>query len=79
MKLHIVTVGKPKLSYAVAGWDDYLGRLQRLHTVRVTQLSDKYTDDAAKFRGSDAGSIIPRQYHTCASAISSVAASIPAS
>lgn len=50
MKLHIVTVGKPKLAYASIGWDDYLGRLQRLHTVRVTQLADKYTDDADKFR-----------------------------
>lgn len=50
MKLHIVTVGKPKLAYAQTGWDDYLGRLQRLHTVRITQLADKYTNDLAKFR-----------------------------
>lgn len=50
MKLHIITVGKPKLAYAVQGWEDYLSRLQRLHTVRVTQLADKYAYDAAKFR-----------------------------
>lgn len=50
MKLHVITIGKPKLGYAVAGWNDYLARLQRLHTVRVTQLADKYADDAAKFR-----------------------------
>jgi len=49
MKLHIVTVGKPKLGYAKLGWDEYLTRLQRLHTVRVTQLSDKYAYDTAKF------------------------------
>lgn len=48
MKLHLVTVGKPKLSYAVAGWDEYISRLQRLHTVRITHLADKYTYDAAK-------------------------------
>lgn len=48
MKLHIITIGKPKLAYAQMGWDEYLGRLQRLHTVRITQLSDKYAEDAVK-------------------------------
>lgn len=48
MRLHIITVGQPKLAYAKLGWDEYLGRLQRLHTVRVTQLQDKYAYDAAK-------------------------------
>lgn len=50
MKLHIVTVGKPKLPYAVTAWEDYLGRLKRLHEVRITQLNDKFADDAAKFQ-----------------------------
>lgn len=50
MKLHIVTIGKPKLAYAQTGWDDYLSRLQRLHTVRVTQLADKYANDTTKLR-----------------------------
>jgi hypothetical protein len=58
MKIHIVTVGKPKLPYAIAGWEDYLGRLQRLHTVRVTQLADKYADDAAKFTEVTAGTYV---------------------
>ena len=49
MKIHIVTVGKPKLVYAQTGWDDYLARLQRLHTVRVTPLSDRYAEDIDKF------------------------------
>lgn len=48
MKIHIVTIGKPKLAYAKAGWDEYVGRLQRLHSVRVTQLGDKYAGDTAK-------------------------------
>ena len=46
MKLHIVTVGKPKLAYAQAGWDEYLKRLQRLHSVRVTHVADKQNDAA---------------------------------
>lgn len=58
MKLHIVTIGKPKLAYAAAGWDDYLLRLKRLHAVRVTQLADKYADDAAKFREATAGTYV---------------------
>jgi 23S rRNA (pseudouridine1915-N3)-methyltransferase len=48
MKLHLITIGKPKLPYAKLGWDDYLTRLQRLHDVRVTQLSDKYAGDGTK-------------------------------
>jgi len=55
MKLHVVTIGKPKLDYAARGWAEYLGRLQRLHTVRITQLSDKYANDAAKLREATAG------------------------
>lgn len=50
MKIHIITVGKPKLAYAQAGWDEYFNRLSRLHTVRVTQLADKFAYDAAKIR-----------------------------
>lgn len=50
MKLHILTIGKPKLEYAVTGWHDYLGRLQRQHSVRTTHLADKFADDAAKIR-----------------------------
>jgi 23S rRNA (pseudouridine1915-N3)-methyltransferase len=48
MKLHLVTVGKPKLAYAQAGWAEYLGRLRRQHTVRLTQLADKHAYNAAK-------------------------------
>jgi len=47
MKLHIVTIGQPKLAYAKAGWEEYLKRLQRYHQVRVSHLADKWADDAA--------------------------------
>lgn len=56
MKLHIITIGKPKLTYAQLGWDEYLGRLKRLHTVRVTQLSDKFAYDASKILDASQGS-----------------------
>ncbi|HSX08128.1 MAG TPA: 23S rRNA (pseudouridine(1915)-N(3))-methyltransferase RlmH [Candidatus Saccharimonadales bacterium] len=46
MKLHIVTVGEPKLAYARAGWDEYLTRLKRMHSVRVTHIADKQNDAA---------------------------------
>jgi 23S rRNA (pseudouridine1915-N3)-methyltransferase len=48
MKLHIVTIGKPKLAYANAGWDEYLTRLTRYHDVKTTQLADKYAYDENK-------------------------------
>lgn len=46
MKIHLVTIGEPKLAYAKAGWDEYCKRLGRFHTVRVTHISDKYAYDA---------------------------------
>ena len=48
MKIHLITIGKPKLHYAQLGWDEYLSRLQKFHKLTVTQLHDKYTDDARK-------------------------------
>lgn len=48
MKLHILTIGQPKLIYAKQGWDEYFSRLSRLHDVRVSHLHDKYVQDAAK-------------------------------
>jgi len=56
MKLHIITIGKPKLAYAQLGWDEYLSRLKRLHTVHVTQLSDKFAYDASKILDASQGS-----------------------
>jgi 23S rRNA (pseudouridine1915-N3)-methyltransferase len=47
MKLHIVTVGEPKLGYAKAGWAEYYKRLQHYHTLRVTHIADKWAYDAS--------------------------------
>jgi 23S rRNA (pseudouridine1915-N3)-methyltransferase len=47
MKIHIITIGEPKLAYAKAGWAEYLQRLKHSHQVRITHLADKWTDDAA--------------------------------
>jgi 23S rRNA (pseudouridine1915-N3)-methyltransferase len=58
MKLHIVTVGKPKLEYAKGGWNEYLRRLKRYHEVRVTQLSNKYAYDSAKLTETMKGSFV---------------------
>lgn len=44
MKLHIVTIGKPKLEYAKKGWAEYLKRLKKYHDVRVTHIPDKKND-----------------------------------
>ena len=46
MKIHLVTVGEPRLAYAKAGWTEYLGRLQHYHQVRVTHIPDKWAYDA---------------------------------
>src|SRR4051812_45683950 len=48
MKIHIITIGKPKLHYADMGWNEYLLRLMKFHKVSVTHLNDKFTDDASK-------------------------------
>lgn len=46
MKLHLVTIGEPKLAYAKGGWEEYTKRLGRFHTVRVTHIADKQNDAA---------------------------------
>lgn len=47
MKIHLVTIGEPKLAYAREGWHEYIKRLGRYHSIRITHLADKYADDAA--------------------------------
>lgn len=44
MKIHIITVGSPKLSYAKQGWDEYWNRLKHFHDIRVTHIADKNND-----------------------------------
>ncbi|HUB93615.1 MAG TPA: 23S rRNA (pseudouridine(1915)-N(3))-methyltransferase RlmH [Verrucomicrobiae bacterium] len=58
MKLRLVTIGKPKLPYATVGWNEYVGRLQRLHTVQVNHLGDKYAEDAAKIQEAVVGTYV---------------------
>lgn len=41
MKIHIITVGSPKLEYAKLGWQEYLKRLKHYHSVEVTHIPDK--------------------------------------
>jgi 23S rRNA (pseudouridine1915-N3)-methyltransferase len=50
MKIHIITVGEPKLPYAKAGWKEYIARLQHYHTLRVTHIPDKWAYDGAFIR-----------------------------
>jgi 23S rRNA (pseudouridine1915-N3)-methyltransferase len=38
MRLHLITVGEPRLAYARAGWDEYYTRLGRYHKPRVTRV-----------------------------------------
>ena len=44
MKLHIATIGKPKLFYAQAGLQEYVKRLGRYHNLRLTHIPDKHND-----------------------------------
>lgn len=44
MKIHIITVGSPKLDYAKSGWKEYVGRLRHYHSVEVTHIPDKKND-----------------------------------
>jgi len=46
MKLHIITIGQPKLEYAQAGWQEYWNRLKHYHDVRATHIADKHNDAA---------------------------------
>jgi len=48
MKIHLITVGKPKLHYAHMGWNEYMLRLIKFHKIQVTHLADKYAYDSAK-------------------------------
>jgi len=47
MRIHIVTIGEPKLAYAKVGWEEYIKRLGHYHSVRVTHIPDKWAYDSA--------------------------------
>lgn len=42
--MHIITIGRPKLSYAIDGWEEYWKRLSHYHQLRVTHIADKNND-----------------------------------
>lgn len=44
MKVHIITIGEPKLAYAKAGWQEYWDRLKHYHSLRATHVADKHND-----------------------------------
>jgi 23S rRNA (pseudouridine1915-N3)-methyltransferase len=50
MKIHIITIGEPKLAYAKAGWEEYTKRLGHYHTLRITHIPDKWAYDSAYIR-----------------------------
>jgi 23S rRNA (pseudouridine1915-N3)-methyltransferase len=50
MRLHIVTIGQPKLSYAKQGWEEYIKRLSRFHQLRISHLSDKHANDSQQIK-----------------------------
>lgn len=41
MRLHLITVGEPRLAYARVGWDEYEKRLRRYHKLQVTRVGGK--------------------------------------
>lgn len=48
MKIHLITIGEPKLSYAKAGWSEYILRLGHYHQVKITHLADKWANDGPR-------------------------------
>lgn len=47
MRLHIITVGAPKLDYAKQGWTEYFNRLKHYHQLQITHIPDKKNDAAS--------------------------------
>lgn len=46
MRIHIITIGRPKLAYAKIGWEEYVSRLRRFHTLKTTAIADKFAYSA---------------------------------
>ena len=44
MKIHLITVGQPKLAYAKLGWEEYYKRLEHYHELRTTHIADRQND-----------------------------------
>jgi 23S rRNA (pseudouridine1915-N3)-methyltransferase len=44
MRLHVITVGQPKLEYTQSGWSEYWTRLKHYHQLRATHIPDRQND-----------------------------------
>lgn len=55
MRLHLITVGEPKLAYARVGWDEYEKRLRRYHKVQVSRVTGKTQTAESEAVGRAAG------------------------
>jgi 23S rRNA (pseudouridine1915-N3)-methyltransferase len=44
MKIKIITIGEPKLSFAKEGFEEYVKRMKRFHNVEVIHLKDGVND-----------------------------------
>lgn len=55
MRLHLITVGEPKLAYARAGWDEYEKRLRRYHKLQVTRVGGRTGAQASEAIAKAAG------------------------
>ena len=58
MKIQLISVGKPKLSYAQTGWNEYFTRLKRLHTIRHTVIPDKFAYDSDRIFQATQGTVM---------------------
>jgi 23S rRNA (pseudouridine1915-N3)-methyltransferase len=57
MKLHIITIGEPKLPYARLGWDEYFKRIGHYYSISATHIPDKHNDSRHIF-GAAEGSFL---------------------
>jgi 23S rRNA (pseudouridine1915-N3)-methyltransferase len=44
MKLHVITIGEPKLPYAKLGWSEYFQRIEHYYPIKATHIADKHND-----------------------------------
>lgn len=58
MKIHLITIGQPKLAYAKAGWQEYTARLANHHKLKITHLSDKHNNAQSILAAAGAGHIV---------------------
>jgi 23S rRNA (pseudouridine1915-N3)-methyltransferase len=56
VKIHIITIGSPKLEYAKIGFTDYTNRLSKQHTLRISHLHDKWANNADHIKSISADS-----------------------